>query len=91
MPYYINIDVIARASWIKQDQCRINSIRQNNSSGGVRLWDSLPSHVGGVKEIGETGKEDRGKIVDLRFEIADWGFVLRTPTLRAGSQFRIVD
>jgi hypothetical protein len=37
---------------------------------------------------GETGKEDRGKIVDLRFEIADWGFVPRTPTLRAGSQFR---
>jgi hypothetical protein len=47
--------------------------------------------VGGVKEIGETGKEDRGKIVDLRFEIADWRFVLRTPTLRAGSQFRIAD
>ena len=24
-------------------------------------------------------------------KIADWGFVLRTPTLRAGSQFRISD
>jgi hypothetical protein len=32
--------------------------------------------VGGVKEIGETGKEDRGKIVDLRFEIADLSFGL---------------
>ena len=29
------------------------------------------------------------EIGDCRCGIADWGFVLRTPTLRAGSRFRI--
>jgi len=57
-------------------------IRQS-LSGGVRRLGSLPSHVGGVKEIGETsetGKENRrqktegrGKILDCRLEIADLG------------------
>ena len=41
---------------------------------------NLPSHVGGVKEIGETCEKSengetrgRGWILDLRLQIVDWG------------------
>ena len=52
---------------LMQEHLRSNKIYvglfliRRNLSGRVRRLSSLPSHVEGVKEVGETGKDYRGQ------------------------------